>query len=216
MRTLLFSLLFASQCHAQALSGIHAQAIRNVNIPADEASFNISVAAKLDSTAKQVKEALQNAGAPNPTVVATSIGGQNREPLLGGGPEIAYSATFTVPAASAGEVARGLLNLSTHLTAPLTALLLNVTYAASETKVAEVRQSVLPELREEALKTAQGLAKASGVTLGRLRAANENPAGGVYLAARNGDFSSITGFLSPFPIGIPYAIRLELVFDAIP
>ncbi len=52
--------------------------------------------------------------------------------------------------------------------------------------------------------------------LGRLRAVNENPAGGVYLAARNGDFSAIIGFVSPFPANISYTFRLELVFDTIP
>lgn len=215
MKTLLVSLMFGGLCHAQALSGIHAPATRNVNIPADEASFNVTVTAILDSTAKQVKEALQAAGAPNPTVVAISVG-PSRTGRIVGSPEVFYSATFTLPAASAAEVAKGLLNLSTHLREPLTGLQLSVTYAASEAKVQEVRQTVLPQLREEALKAAQTMAAAAGVKLGRLRGANENPAGGVYLAARNGDFSSITGFISPFPLNISYTFRLELVFDAIP
>jgi len=216
MKTLLLSLMSAALCSAQALSGIHAPATRNVVIPADEASFNVTVSATLESTAKQVKEALQSAGAPNPTVVATSIGAVGRFPISISGPQLVYSATFALPAASAAEVAKGLLDLSTHLREPLTSLQLNVTYAPSEARVDQVRQTVLPQLREEALKTAQALAATAGVKLGRLRAANENPPNGMYLAVRNGDFSSITGIRSPYPINLPYTIRLELVFDTIP
>jgi len=217
MKTLLFSLMFAGLCHAQALSGIHAPVARNVSIPADEATFNIMVSAKVDSTARQVKEALQNAGALNPTVVALSVGA-SRSGALAGAPEVTYSATFTLPAASAPEVAKGLLSLSTHLPDPLTFLQLNVAYAPSPAKLEEVRQTVLPQLREEAIKAAQAIAAAAGVKLGRLRAANENPTGGVYLAASRigGDFSSISGFISPFPPNIGYTIRLELVFDTLP
>ncbi|MEO8372705.1 MAG: hypothetical protein ABI806_26205, partial [Candidatus Solibacter sp.] len=132
MKTLLLSLIFAGLCHAQALDGIHAPAVRNINIPADEASFNITITATLESTAKQVKEALQNAGAPNPTVVATSIGAVSRFPISISGPQLVYSATFTLPAASAAEVAKGLLDLSNHLREPLNSLQFNVTFAPSE------------------------------------------------------------------------------------
>jgi len=219
MKTFLFAVVFAGLCHAQALSGIHAPAMRNINIPADEASFNVTVTAALESTAKQVKEALQNAGAPNPTVVATSIGASNRLPILRSAPEMTYSATFALPAASAAEVAKGLLNLSTHLTEPLTGVQLSVTYAASDARIQAVRESLLPQLREEALKAAQAIAAAAGVKLGRLRAANENPANGIYLAARSGDFAVgrlIGGILSPFPPNLAYTFRLELVFDTVP
>jgi hypothetical protein len=215
MKTLLFSLMFAGLCHPQALNGIHAPVSRNVNIPADEASFNITVGAKADSTVKQVKEALQNAGALNPTVVAVGIGKSQSGAVTG--PEAVYTAAFALPAASAAEVAKGLLDLSAHLPEPLTFLRLNVTYAASEARVEQERQTVLPQLRDEATKVAQALAAAAGVKLGRLRAANENPANGMYLnASRIGDFSAITGFISPFPPNIAYIIRLELVFEAIP
>ena len=217
MKTLLLSLMVAGLCHAQVPGGIRGSASRSLNIPADEASFNVTVTAALESTAKQVKEALQNAGAPNPTVVATSIGVPSRFPISVGGPQLVYSATFTLPAASAAEVAKGLLDLSTHLREPLSFLQLNVTYAPSEARLEQVRQTVLPQLRDEALKAAQAIAAAAGVKLGRLRAANENPPNGMYLASRiGGDFSSITGFVSPFPINLAYTIRLELVFDTLP
>jgi len=218
MKTLLLSLMVAGLCHAQVPGGIRGSASRSLNIPADEASFNVTVTAALESTAKQVKEALQNAGAPNPTVVATSVGAApSRLPTVGGGPQLVYSATFTLPAASAAGVAKGLLDLSTHLREPLSFLQLNVTYAPSEARLEQVRQTVLPQLREEALKAAQAIAAAAGVKLGRLRAANENPPNGMYLASRiGGDFSSITGFVSPFPINLAYTVRLELVFDTLP
>jgi hypothetical protein len=175
------------------------------------------VSAKLDSTTQQVKQLLQDAGALNPTVVANSVGAA-RSGAVGMAPEVFYSATFTLPAASAADVAKSLLNLSTHLPNPLTSLQLGVTYAASDAKVEAVRQSVLPQLREEALKAAQTIAAAAGVKLGRLRAVNENPTGGVYLAASriSGIFFSTAGFISPFPPNIGYTIRLELVFDTLP
>lgn len=216
MRTLLISLVFAGLSLAQVISGIHAPVTRSVGLAADEATFNVTVTARLDSTVQQVKQALQNAGAPNPTVVATNVGAPNRFPISGGSPELVYSATFTVITASSAEVAKGLLNLSTHLTDPLNSLQLNVRYAASQAKVDELWQSLLPQMREEAQKSAVSLAAAAGVKLGRLRAANENPANGIYLAARNGDFSRIGGVIGPYPVSIPYTFRLELVYETIP
>ena len=59
---------------AQTLDGINAPVSRTVTIPADEAAFTIIAAGSLDSTPQQVKQALQNAGLPNPTVVAIGFG----------------------------------------------------------------------------------------------------------------------------------------------
>src|ERR1039458_5614999 len=54
---------------AQTPDGINAPASRTVTLTADEATFTIAVAATLDSTQAQVKQAIENAGLPNPTVV---------------------------------------------------------------------------------------------------------------------------------------------------
>ena len=213
MKALFVSLTFAALCHAQGFDGIHAPVSRSVHIPADEASFNLTVTAKLDSTAKQVKEALQSTGAPNPTVVATGLG-QTPIRVLDTAADVLYSATFTLPAASAAGVAKALADLSTHPPAPLTSMQLSVTYRAGDARVEALRRTLLPEMRDEAQKTAEGLAAASGVRLGALRAVNDT-AGGAYRVARIGNFSAISGFVTSVPPTIPYTFRLELVFDAL-
>ena len=213
MKSHLVILMFAALCHAQTSAGIHAPVTRTVNIPADEASFNVTVAAKLDSTARQVKDALQIAGAPNPTVIASSVGGARSGTRLDA-PEVSYYATFTLPAANAADVAKALLNLSTHLPEPLTFLQMSVNYTASNARMESVRQSLLPQMRDEAQKAAQNMAIAAGVRLGPVRAASDNPSG-YFLVARSGDFSQVTGILSALP-AIGYTFRLELVFDTLP
>ena len=76
MRHASFVLFTVLSCAAtaQTLDGINAPVSRTVTIPADEAAFTIIAAGSLDSTPQQVKQALQNAGLPNPTVVAIGLG----------------------------------------------------------------------------------------------------------------------------------------------
>ena len=216
MKTQFLLCAIAGLCQAQVLSGIHASASRNVAISTDEAAFNVQVTGKLESTAAQVKNALQEAGAPNPTVIATGLGGRTNEAnsLV----QIIYSATFTLPSANAVEVTKGLLNLSTHLPGTLISLQSSVSYAASQARIEAMRQSLLPQLRDEAMKSAQAQAAAAGLKLGRLRAATDFPgAQYAYAASRlGGDFSAVTGFILTAPLPLKYTFGVELVFDAIP
>ena len=214
MKAFLLSIALAALGQTQALNGIHAPVSRNVTLPADEASFNLTITAKLDSTARQVKEALQKAGAPNPTVVAAGIG-QAPFRVFNSGADVIYLATFSLPARSSSEVTRALIDLGTRLPDPLTSVQMSVTYAPSAERLEATRQSLLPQLRDEAQKEAVSLAAASGVTLGPLKAVNDT-SGGAYLLARNGDFTSLSVFVSPVPPIVTYTFRLELVFDVQP
>ena len=177
---------------AQTLDGINAPASRTVTIPADEAAFTIVAAGSLDSTPQQVKEALQNAGLPNPTVVAIGLG-QDSSRYPPGAAQVFYSATVTIAAGSAIDTANRLEALRTHLPAPLQNLQYSVAFNASQAKVDAMRQTVLPQLMDESRKLAQSLASAAGVKLGAVRAVSDS--GGVYgvlvAASRIGDFSSL-------------------------
>ena len=95
----IFLLLFAALswvAAAQTPDGISAPASRTLALTADEADFTITVAATLDSTEQQVKQALQSAGLPNPTVVATGLG-QDTSTYPPGAAQILYSATVAIP-----------------------------------------------------------------------------------------------------------------------
>ena len=114
---LLFTVL-ACAATAQTLDGIYAPASRTVTLTADEAAFTIAVAATLDATQQQVKQALQNAGLPNPTVVATGLG-QDTPAWFVSPVQLLYSATVTIAAGSAINTAKSLETLRTHLPDPL-------------------------------------------------------------------------------------------------
>jgi len=198
---------------AQTLDGINAPVSRTVTIPADEAAFTIIAAGSLDSTPQQVKEALQNAGLPNPTVVAIGLGQDSRYPP--GAAQLFYSATVTIAAGSAIDTANRLETLRTHLTPPLQNLQYSVAFNASQAKVDAMRQTVLPQLMEESRKAAQSLAAVAGVKLGAVRAVSD--AGGVYglvAASRIGDFSSLLlGYPSALgSSGTQYTFYLNVVF----
>src|ERR1035437_8806816 len=146
---------------AQTLEGISAPASRTVTLTADEAAFTITAAASLDSTQQQVKQALQNAGLPNPTVVATGLG-QDSSTYFLSAVQILYSATVTIAAGSAMDTAKTLETLRTHLPAPLTSLQYSVAFNPSQTALDAARQAVAPLLLDDARRLAQSLAVAAG------------------------------------------------------
>lgn len=213
---------------AQTLDGINAPASRTVSLPADEATFTIAVAATLDSTQAQVKQALQNAGLPNPTVVATGLGqGASTYPPtdLSGTAQITYSATATVAAGSALDTAKSLESLRITLPAPLKSLQYSVLLNPSQATVDAMRQVVLPQLLDDARKLAQSLAASSGVKLGAIRAVGDSV--GVYAflnpaaVSRNGDFSKAignrlgSGVLIPIPSSTQYTFGINVVFATV-
>ena len=174
---------------AQTPDGINAPVSRTVTLTADEAAFTITVAATLDSTQQQVKQALQSAGLPNPTVVATGLG-QDTSTYPPGAAQILYSATVAIPAGSAIDTAKSLESLRTHLPAPLQSLQYSVAFNPSQATVDAMRQVVLPQLLDDSRKSAQSLAAAAGVKLGAIRSISDSagvPAGmpsGVHIRSR--------------------------------
>ena len=206
---------------AQTFDGINAPVSRTVALPADEAAFAITVAANLDSTAQRVKQSLQSAGLPNPTVVAIGLG-QDTSIYPPGPARVLYSATVTIPADSAMDAAKALETLRTHLTAPLTSLQYSVAFNPSQATVDAAWQTALPQLVGDARKVAQSLAAAAGVKVGAIRSIGDSA--GVYAyagisgalgAERNGDFSAITGSLFfPLPSSTQYTFSLNVVFAA--
>ena len=202
---------------AQTLAGINAPVSRAVTLTTDEAAFGITVAASLDSTQQQVKQALQSAGLPNPTVVATGLG-QDGSGYPPGPPQILYSATVVIPAGSAIDTAKSLETLRTHLPAPLQRLQYSVGFNPSQNTVDAMRQVVMPQLVDESRKLAQSLAAAAGIKLGAIRSISDSGGaiGGVLSSVptavfRNGDFSQL---VTPYwlPSGTQYTFSLIVVF----
>jgi hypothetical protein len=203
---------------AQTLDGINAPVTRTVTLTADEAAFAISAAASLDATQQQVKEALENAGLPNPTVVATGLAGAG---------QMLYSATVTIPAASAIDTAKSLEVLRAHLTAPLQGFQYSVSFNPSQAAVEAMRKVVLPQMMDDARKLGQSLAAATGVKLGAIRSISDSA--GV-VGAVSGSFSAIIaldpgkgGGAGNFLLGVPYlapsnpqfTYSLNVVFAAV-
>ena len=199
---------------AQTVDGISAPASRTVTLNADEATFSIAVAATLDSTQQQVKRALQDAGLPNPTVVATGLG-REVSPYFAGAAQMLYSATVAIPAGSAMDTAKSLEALRTHLPAPLQTLQYSVAFNPSQTTVDAARQLVMPQLLDDSRKLAQSLAAAAGVKLGAIRSIGDSA--GVYAlvtptaVARNGDFSLGIPYF-PLPSRTQYTFSLNVIF----
>jgi len=209
---------------AQTAGSILAPVSRTVTLVPDEAAFSITVAGTLDSTEQQVKAALQNAGLPNPTVVATGVSAGFSEYFVGP-PQIAYSATVTVAAGSAMDAAKGLEALRTTLAVPLLSLQYSVGFNPSQATVDAQRQVVLPQLVDDARKLAQLLAAASGVKVGAIRSINDSvgsAVGSISTMVRNvitGDFSALALNAAPRPAaqstppaGVPYTYTMSVVF----
>lgn len=203
MKSLLLLAALSCAAVAQTFDGINAPASRTLTLAADEATFTITVAAGLDATQQQVKQALQNAGLPNPTVVATGLG-QVASQWFAAPVQLLYSATATIAAGSAIDTAKNLESLRTSPPDPLQSLQYSVTLNPSQAKIEAMRQSLLPQLVDDSRKLAQSLASAAGVKLGVIRSISD-PAGavGYFLAAqRSGDFSQIRVF-DPLT-GVPF------------
>jgi uncharacterized protein YggE len=215
---LLLLIVLCSVGTAQTLDGINAPASRTVTLTADEAAFTISVAATLDSTQAQVKQALQNAGLPNPTVVATGLG-QDSSTYPPGGAQILYSATVTIAAGSVMDAARGLETLRTHLQAPLQNLQYSVAVNPSQATVDAMRKVVMPQLLDDSRRLAQTLATATGVKVGAIRSISDSTGavGGVYLAAARlvTIYDPLTGNLPSLPSSTQYTFYVNVVFATV-
>jgi hypothetical protein len=209
MRSLLLLAALSCAATAQTFDGINAPASRTVALAADEATFTIAVAAGLDSTQQQVKQALQNAGLPNPTVVATGLG-QVASQWFATPVQMLYSATATIAAGSAIDTAKNLEGLRTSPRDPLQSLQYSVTFNPSQAKIDAMRQTVMPQLVDDSRRLAQSLASAAGVKLGVIRSISDSPGAGraVYAyvstgAQRSGDFSQILRVFDP-ATGVPF------------
>jgi hypothetical protein len=215
---LLLFIVLSSVTTAQALEGINAPASRTVTLTADEATFTIAVAATLDSTQAQVKQALQNAGLPNPTVVATGLG-QGTSEWFTGPAQMLYSATVAIPAGSALDAARSLENLRTHLTAPLQSLQYSVAVNPSQATVDAMRQVVMPQLLDDSRKLAQSLAAATGVTVGAIRSISDSAGavGGVFLTANRvvAIYDPLIRTLPSLPSSTQHTYYVNVVFATV-
>jgi hypothetical protein len=223
--TFLLPLALSWVAPAQMPDGINAPASRTVTLAADEAAFTIVAAASLDSTQQQVKQALQNAGLPNPTVVATGLGpdSSTNPPVA---VQILYSATVAIPAGSALDTAKNLEALRTHLPPPLQNLEYSVAFNPSQATVEAMRQVVMPQLLDESRKSAQSLAAASGVKLGAIRSISDSAGvgvpGNIVAVFRLGTFSTLTqyvgvlsGTLASPPSSTQYTFSLNVVFASV-
>jgi hypothetical protein len=222
LRTLLCIGLFAALAGAQSPSVIAVPVSHTVTLEADQVDFTISLTAPLSTTVAQVKQALNAAGLPNPTVVATGLG----SPLLGisyGGSTgtvplapyllLQFSATASVPPFSATTVAQGLEALRQHPAAPLSSLTYTAAFSVSAPALEAARQAALPRMMDDARKSAQSIAAATGLKLGAVRSLSEggnvgavlgqaayiyNPVGVLSATLRSGDFSSL--LVTPRPV----------------
>ena len=209
--------VFAGAAVAQTGSGITVPVSRSVSLMPDEAAFTINLSASLNSNTQQVKQALQGAGLPNPTVVASGLSADNNVPPSS--PQLRYLALITIPAASARDAAKGLETLRTHLTPPLSSLDYSAVLQASQTARDAAWQTALPGMLADARKQAQAIADNTAVTLGAIRAIGDSAGGAQgYIAAsvslRTGDFSQLLAGYPSAPS--PYAIYLNVTFDTAP
>ncbi len=217
-RQFLLLTVFSCIATAQTFDGINAPVSRSVALAADEAAFTMAVAGTLDSTQQQVKQALQNAGLPNPTVVAIGLAPDNfTNPP--GGVQILYSATVVIPAGSALEVAKNLETLRNHLPAPLLGLQYSVAFNPSQTKIDAMRQIVLPQLLDDSRKLAQSLAAVAGVKLGAIRSIGDVAGVFALVGAPTAVFRryDLLTRTTPFsaPSGMRYTFSLNLVFATV-
>jgi hypothetical protein len=215
---LLLFIVLCSVGTAQTLDGINAPASRTVTLTADEAAFTIAIAATLDSTQAQVKQALQNAGLPNPTVVAAGLG-QDNSSYPPGAAQILYSATVTIVAGSVMDAAKGLETLRTHLQPPLESLRYSAAVNPSQATVDAMRKVVMPQLLDDSRKLAQSLAAANGVKVGAIRSISDSTGavGGVYLAAARSVtiYDPLTGNLPSLPSSTQYTFYVNVVFATV-
>jgi uncharacterized protein YggE len=217
-RVILLFIALSAVATGQTLDGISAPVSRTVKLTADEATFTIAVASTLDSTQAQVKQALENAGVPKPTVVATGLepGGDSS-----GTAQLLYSATVAIPAGSALDVTKRLEKLRTRLTAPLRSLQYSAAINPSQATVDDMRQVVMPQLLDDARSLAQSLAAATGVKVGAIRSISDSggTAGAVLTQAeRIGDFSGAVGIPDPLtsvPSSTQYTFYVNVVFAAV-
>jgi hypothetical protein len=211
---LLLALIFGLVPAAWA-DGISAPVSRTVTLAADEASISIIVAATLDSTQQQVKQSLQTAGLPNPTVVGIGLG-QDSSTYPPSGVQMLFSATTTVPAGLAAATAKSLEALRTHLPAQLQGLQYSMALNPSQSSIDAMRQILLPQMLDDSRKQAQSLAAAAGVRLGAILAISD--VGGVYGFLRSGDFSRVVfGNVAPLPSSsTQVTFFLSVVFATVP
>ena len=198
----------------QTSAGINASASRTVTLNLDEAAFTIVTGGSLDSTQQQVKQVLQEAGLPNPTVVTTGLGADYSS--APGAARVSYLATVTIPAGSARDAVKSIEALRTHLPVPLMSFQYSVAFQASQATRDAARQAALPQLVADAQKQAQSLAAAAGVKLGGIRSISDS-AGGVYAFAgviRNGDFSGLLAV--PPASSAQYTFSVNVIFAAVP
>jgi hypothetical protein len=213
---ILLIVVFACVASAQTPDGISAPASRTVTLAADEAAFAITVAGTLDSTQQQVKEALQGAGLPNPTVVATGLSQDTSYPP--GAAQIIYSATVAIATGSAIDTAKRLETLRSKLPAPLQNLQYSVAFNPSQTTVDAMRQVVLPQLLDDSRKLAQSLAAAAGVKLGAIRSISDSAGVVGGIVGGSAPLLPVARFLFGIPSYLPsstqYTFYLNVVFAA--
>ena len=224
MKSLLLLAALTCVATAQTFDGINAPASRTVTLTADEATFTITVAAGLDATQQQVKQALQNAGLPNPTVVATGLG-QATSQWFATPVQMLYSATASIAAGSAIDTAKNLESLRTSPPDPLQSLQYSVTFNPSQAKIDAMSQTLIPQLMNDSRRLAQSLASAAGVKLGAVRSISDSPGAagavlayaGLFSAQRGGNFSAILGAL-PFiaPSNLQATFSIPVVFAGTP
>jgi hypothetical protein len=219
MRQLFLVPIFSCIAAAQVADGLSASASRTVTFTADEAAFTMMASTGLDGTQQQVKQVLQDAGFPNPTVVTVALGSDNLYPQPATG--IFYQVTVTIPAASVTDAAKNLEALRAKLPATLKSLQYSVAFNASQATVDAMRRVVLPQLVAEAQKKAQSLADAAGLKLGPIKAIGDSAGGAIggfaVAGSRIGDFSSL--LLGPPSIGIgsgtQYTFFVNVVFGTV-
>ena len=185
MRLLSLILLAGIAAFAQVTDGVSTSVTRTVTLTADQADFSLIVAVPLDTTQEQVVQLLQEGGFANLTSTGTSLtqtydystNPPATQTLL------VYQFTMSVAAGEFGSTAKAAEALRAKLPAPLQSFQYAAGLNASPTTVEAMRQTLLPQLFEEARKKARTLAAAAGLTLGAIKGVSESyySSGNTYL-----------------------------------
>jgi len=169
---------------------------------------------------------LQNAGLPNPTVVATGLG-QDNSTVPPAPRRFSIPLQLQLPRARSWTRPKASKPCVPHLQAPLQSLQYSVAVNPSQATVDAMRKVVMPQLLDDSRILAQSLAAANGVKVGAIRSISDSAGavGGVYLVPtavlRSGDFSPVniydpvTGNLPSLPSSTQYTFYVNVVFATV-
>lgn len=156
---------------------ITSSASRTVNLPAEEAVFDLQIGSAPNLTLAQTIAALNTLGVREEHLVSMSTSGSvftSPGSFSGQRGDIAYAFSVAVPAAQLNDMLAKLEALRGSLPEGITRVGYNSLLSASAQAIEQARQSVMAELFAEARRRAESLARVAGASIGPVLSLGEN------------------------------------------